>query len=75
MIDDKTESNEEIYKDTETDGITKNVGGEQTIQTSETKILKGTDTEVLIGKDIEKVQKLEEDHESLQRKILNKMMK
>ena len=75
MIDDKTESNEEIYKDTETDGITKNVGGEQTIQTSETKILKGTDTEVLIGKDIEKVKKMEEDHESLQRKILNKMMK
>ncbi|MGY8911066.1 MAG: hypothetical protein ACKVIG_14575 [Flavobacteriales bacterium] len=70
---------DELYKDIETDGVTKNVAGEQTIQTEETKILKSDDKsdgrEVLIGKKLEEVEKVEEDHESLQRRILNKLMK
>lgn len=70
---------EELYKDIDTDGVTKNVAGEQTIQTEETKILKSDDKsdgrEVLIGKKLEEVEKVEEDHESLQRRILNKLMK
>lgn len=70
---------EKLYKNIDTDGVTKNVAGEQTIQTEETKILKSDDKndgrEILIGKKIEEVEKVEEDHESLQRRILNKMMK
>jgi hypothetical protein len=70
---------EKLYKNIDTDGVTKNVAGEQTIQTEETKILKSDDKndgrEILIGKTIEEVEKVEEDHESLQRRILNKMMK
>lgn len=70
---------EELYKNLDTDGVTKNVAGEQTIQTEETKILKSDEKndgrEILIGKTIEEVEKVEEDHESLQRRILNKMMK
>ncbi|APZ47276.1 hypothetical protein BW723_13730 [Polaribacter reichenbachii] len=68
-----------IYKDVETEGITENVAGEQTIQTEETKILKGTDgdkdKEVLIGKDIGKIDEIQEGHNTLQKRILAKMMK
>jgi len=75
----KEDENEKLYKNVDTDGVTKNVAGEQTIQTEETKILKSDDKsdgrEVLIGKKIEEIEKVEEDHESLQRRILNKMMK
>lgn len=71
--------NEKLYKNVDTDGVTKNVAGEQTIQTGETKILKSDDKndgrEILIGKKIEDVEKVEENFESLQRKLLNKMMK
>lgn len=71
--------NKKLYKNVDTDGITKNVAGEQTIQTEETKILKSDDKsddrEVLIGKKIEDVEKVDEKFESLQRRILNKMMK
>jgi hypothetical protein len=69
----------QIYKNIKTDGITENIAGEQTIQTSETKILKGEkgkkDKEVLIGKKIEKVDEIEEGYDTLQRRIINKMMK
>ena len=79
MSTEKNNKNNELYKDVETDGITKNVAEEQTIQTEETKILKTKDgkngTEVLIGKNIEEVDKIEESHESLQKKILNKLMR
>jgi hypothetical protein len=66
-----------IYKkNAKTQGVTENVVGEQTIQTRETKILEGGNgEEILIGKDIEDVKKVEATHESLQRRILNKMMK
>ena len=75
----KEDKNDGLYKEIDTDGVTKNVAGEQTIQTEETKILKSDDKsdgrEVLIGKKLEDVEKVEEDHESLQRRILNKLMK
>ena len=68
-----------IYKDINKEGVTENVTGEQTIQTAETKILKGEkgkkDKEVLIGKEIENVDEIEEGYNTLQRRILNKMMK
>jgi hypothetical protein len=67
---------EELYKNLDTDGVTKNVAGEQTIQTEETKILKSDEKndgrEILIGKTIEEVEKVEEDHESLQTRIITK---
>ena len=67
--------NENLFKkNTKTKGITENVVGEQTIQTSETKILKDSEKEVLIGKSIEKVEKIKADHESFERKLINKMM-
>lgn len=73
------EKKEEIYRDVETDGITENVAGEQTIQTEETKILKGKngkkDKEVLIGKEIEKVAEIEEGYDTLQNRIIQKLMK
>ncbi|SDR98503.1 hypothetical protein SAMN05216503_1603 [Polaribacter sp. KT25b] len=62
-------------KDVITGGVTKNVVGEQTIQTHKTKVLKNNEHEVLIGEDIEDVKKVKEEFESLQRKILNKLMK
>ncbi|PQJ78094.1 hypothetical protein [Polaribacter porphyrae] len=72
------ENKEKLYKNIETDGITENVAGEQTIQTENTKILKGEkgkkDKEILIGKKIEDVEKVEEDFNSVQRKMLNKFM-
>jgi len=71
--------NKNIYKDTKTKGVTENVTGEQTIQTAATKILKGEkgkkDKEVLIGKEIDKVDNIEEGYNTLQRRILNKMLK
>ncbi|WP_405566842.1 hypothetical protein [Polaribacter sp. Asnod6-C07] len=68
-----------LYKDVETEGVTENIAGEQTIQTQETKILKGTngdkDKEVLIGKDIDKIDEIKEGHDTLQKRILAKLMK
>lgn len=79
MNTDRNNDKEKLYKNIETEGITENVAGEQTIQTEETKILKDKNgkkgIEVLIGKDINEVNEVEESHESLQRRILNKMMK
>lgn len=77
MSNDK-KSTTSIYKNVKTNGITKNIEGEQTIQTEETKVLKGEngkkDKEVLIGKDIETVNEIKESHESLKKKLLNKLM-
>ena len=71
-------NSKDLYKDIETDGINKNIAGEQTVQTEETKILKGEkgkkDKEVLIGKDLKDVKEVEEEFDSLQRKLLNKLM-
>jgi hypothetical protein len=71
-----TSNQKNLYKkNTKTEGVTENVAGEQTIQTKETRILKSNGKEILIGKEIEKVDKIKEGHESLQRRILNKLMK
>lgn len=76
MSKEKGNTGELYEKNINTDGVTENVAGEQTIQTSETKILKGKDKkEVLIGKKIEKVEEVKEGHESLKKRILQKLMK
>ena len=73
MSKDKKNNKEDLYKKhTETEGITENVTGEQTIQTSETKILKENGKEILIGNDIEEIEKVEESFDSLKNRILNK---
>ncbi len=75
---DKKNSKDLYKKDVETEGIDKNVAGEQTLQTEETKILKGEkgkkDKEILIGKDLKDVKEVQEEFDSLQRKLLNKLM-
>ncbi len=66
-------SKDDLYKkNVNTDGITKNIVGEQTIQTSKTKILKDSQKEVLIGKDLEEINKIKDKSSSLLNKILNK---
>lgn len=71
-----TKDGKKLYKkDVTTDGVTENVVGEQTIQTEDTKVLKDNEHEILIGKDIDEIKKVKEEFESLQRKILNKLMK
>lgn len=71
-------NSKDLYRDVETEGIDKNVAGEQTLQTEETKILKGEkdkkDKEILIGKDLKDVKEVQEEFDSLQRKLLNKLM-
>ena len=46
-----------------------------TIETEESKVLKGNDREVLIGKDLDEVDNIKEDFNSKRRKLLNKLMK
>jgi hypothetical protein len=71
-----TKDGKKLYeKDVTTDGVTENIVGEQTIQTEDTKVLKDNEHEILIGKDIDEIKKVKEEFESLQRKILNKLMK
>lgn len=73
MSNDKKNNTDNLYKkNTDTEGITENVAGEQTIQTSKTKILKENGKEILIGKDIEEIEKVKESFDSLKNKILNK---
>lgn len=57
------------------DGVTENVIGAQNIQTREKKMLEFYGKEILIGKDIDEVKKISESHESLQSRLLNKIMK
>jgi hypothetical protein len=75
----KTKNEEKLFTNEKTDGITKNVTGEQTIQTEKTKILNKekdkNNSEILIGKDIEDVSKVKESSDNLQKKILEKLMK
>jgi hypothetical protein len=75
----KKKENTDLYKkNIKTEGVTENVVGEQTLQTEKTKIIKGEngekDREVLIGKDIEDM-KHKDNYESLQHKIMEKLMK
>ena len=65
----KNTKNESNNKETNDDAET----ATQHINTSETKTLDDSDREVLIGKDIETVEEVEEEFNSLQRKLLNKL--
>ena len=55
--------------------VTENDLGSQNIETREKKMLEFYGKEILIGKDIDEVKKISESHESLQSRILNKLMK
>lgn len=57
------------------DGVSENVIGAQNIETREKKMLEFYGKEILIGKDIDEVKKISESHESLQSRLLNKIMK
>ena len=57
------------------DGVTENVIGAQNIESREKKMLEFYGKEILIGKDIDEVKKISESHESLQSRLLNKIMK
>lgn len=63
----KEKEDDKDAKDTENNDET------QEIKTSEKRKVEGSDKEILIGKDIEKVEDVEEEFNSLQRKILNKL--
>ena len=58
-----------------TDGVTENVIGAQNIESREKKLLEFYGKDVLVGKDIDEVKKISESHESLQSRLLNKLMK
>jgi hypothetical protein len=65
-----------IYKKSaNTDGVTENVIGTQNIETREKKMLEFYGKDIAVGKDIDEVKKISESHESLQSRLLNKMMK
>lgn len=72
-----TTDNKHLDKDN-TNDIEENSIGKQTIQTEKTKLVKGEkgkkDREVLVGKKIEEIEEIEEDFNSLQNRILNKLM-
>ena len=57
------------------DGVSENVIGAQNIETREKKMLEFYGKDILIGKDIDEVKKISESHESLQSRLLNKIMK
>ncbi|MGY8911067.1 hypothetical protein [Polaribacter vadi] len=57
------------------DGVTENVIGAQNIESREKKMLEFYGKDILIGKDIDEVKKISESHESLQSRLLNKIMK
>jgi hypothetical protein len=54
--------------------IKENVVGEESIKTKETKKIDKTDSEILKGKSLEKVKAVKESFNSLERKLLDKLM-
>lgn len=72
----ETKTNQEkLYKNVETDGTTDNRVMKQTIYSEESEILKKNNKEVLIGKNLDEIDKLKEDFNSSKRKLLNKLMR
>nr|WP_298993265.1 hypothetical protein [uncultured Polaribacter sp.] len=72
----ETKTNQEkLYKNVETDGTTDNRIMEPTISSEESEILKKNNKEVLIGKNLDEIDKLKEDFNSSKRKLLNKLMR
>lgn len=66
---------EKLYKNVETDGTTDNRVMKPTISSEESEILKKNNKEVLIGKNLDEIDKLKEDFNSSKRKLLNKLMR
>jgi hypothetical protein len=72
----ETKTNQEkLYKNVETDGTTDNRVMKPTISSEESEILKKNNKEVLIGKNLDEIDKLKEDFNSSKRKLLNKLMR
>ncbi|MFC4269240.1 hypothetical protein [Polaribacter marinivivus] len=72
----ETKTNQEkLYKNVETDGTTDNRIMKPTISSEESEILKKNNKEVLIGKNLDEIDKLKEDFNSSKRKLLNKLMR
>jgi hypothetical protein len=72
----ETKTNQEkLYKNVETDGTTDNRVMKPTISSEESEILKKNNKEVLIGKNLDEIDKLKEDFNSNKRKLLNKLMR
>lgn len=66
---------EKLYKNVETDGTTDNRVVKPTISSEESEALKKNNKEVLIGKNLDEIDKLKEDFNSSERKLLNKLMR
>lgn len=72
----ETKTNQEkLYKNVETDGTTDNRIMKPTISSEESEVLKKNNKEVLIGKNLDEIDKLKEDFNSSERKLLNKLMR
>ena len=72
----ETKTNQEkLYKNVETDCTTDNRVMKPTISSEESEILKKNNKEVLIGKNLDEIDKLKEDFNSSKRKLLNKLMR
>jgi hypothetical protein len=72
----ETKTNQEkLYKNVETDGTTDNRVMKPTISSEESEILKKNNKEVLIGKNLDEIDKLKEDFNSNKRKLLNKLIR
>ena len=72
----ETKTNQEkLYKNVERDGTTDNRVMKPTISSEESEILKKNNKEVLIGKNLDEIDKLKEDFNSSERKLLNKLMR
>lgn len=72
----ETKTNQEkLYKNVETDGTTDNRVMKPTISSEESEVLKKNNKEVLIGKNLDEIDKLKEDFNSSKRKLLNKLMR
>ncbi|WP_430927451.1 hypothetical protein [Polaribacter marinivivus] len=72
----ETKTNQEkLYKNVETDGTTDNRLMKPTISSEESEVLKKNNKEVLIGKNLDEIDKLKEDFNSSKRKLLNKLMR
>lgn len=66
---------DELYKDVEIDGTVDERPVKPTIKTEVAEVLKDNDREILIGKDIEEIEDIEEDFSSKKRKLINKLMR
>jgi hypothetical protein len=64
----------EKNKNTESKKKAEKTSGQQMQKTNKTRTLEGSNNEILIGKNLEEVNKVKEGFNSLEKKILNKLM-